>query len=108
MTLESDFLHLRIGYFDAGRIIFVDQTCFDFQARFRSSSGNELQYGFVIKQRLCSPVHADERKHTVFNRLCAVRDYAQSYGNLRDLVTLTRDLLRIISSPVVTCALQLA
>ena len=69
MTFEFEFLHLPIGDFDAGSIIGVVQTCIDFQASFSSSSGEEVQDGFVIQQRLCSPVDADEGEHPVFNRI---------------------------------------
>ncbi len=69
MTLDFQFLKLPIGDFDASRINGVVQTGLDSQASVSFRSTDEFQYGFVVQQRLCGPIHADEREHSVLNQI---------------------------------------
>jgi hypothetical protein len=60
-------------------ILLVNQAGFDGQAGFRFRGGDEVQNGFVVHQRLRSPVFADEGEHSVFDRI--------PFGGTRGIMT---------------------
>jgi hypothetical protein len=49
--------------------MFAVKESADFQTGRSFSGTNEFQNSFVIKQRLCCPVVANEAKHAVFDRI---------------------------------------